>query len=229
MPTFVRPGPLCVTQCPPDELPDSPQSARSRGLNLSPGFRGFDGTPERAIPEQSTGINNSTKPTSTQSRHREANEAALVNKNVKAFLAAIAWAEGGDYDFMFGAVKGKRDDPWRFKDFSTHPGFGYKGKSSASGRYQIVKGTWKEKGRLMGLEDFSPHTQDLMAVELLRSARALEAVIAGDLVAALFRASLTWAALPQGPERGGRDPSQPFKSFEAFKKTFQTEGGVVKK
>ncbi len=55
------------------------------------------------------------------------NQEHLKNINVQAFLKAIAEAEGGGYDFMFGAVKGRKKDPWRFTDFSTHPGPGYHG------------------------------------------------------------------------------------------------------
>ena len=43
-------------------------------------------------------------------------EALLADRNVAAFLKAIAEAEGGGYDFKYGAVKGKRNDRWRFTD-----------------------------------------------------------------------------------------------------------------
>ena len=45
------------------------------------------------------------------------NEALLADRNVAAFLQAIAVAEGGGYDFKYGAFKGKRNDPWRFSDY----------------------------------------------------------------------------------------------------------------
>jgi hypothetical protein len=45
------------------------------------------------------------------------NQEYLKNVNVKAFLGAIAWSEGGGYDFKFGAVKGKAHDKWRFPTF----------------------------------------------------------------------------------------------------------------
>lgn len=52
------------------------------------------------------------------------NEALLNDPNVAAFLKAVAEAEGGGYDFKYGAFKGRKNDPWRFSDFSTHPGAG---------------------------------------------------------------------------------------------------------
>lgn len=36
------------------------------------------------------------------------NRQHLEDPNVRAFLKAIADAEGGDYDFRYGAVKGKK-------------------------------------------------------------------------------------------------------------------------
>lgn len=50
---------------------------------------------------------------------------------MSAFLKAIGEAEGGGYDFKYGAVRGKRNDPWRFSDFSTHPGPGFGGRTTA--------------------------------------------------------------------------------------------------
>ena len=69
------------------------------------------------------------------------NEALLADRNVAAFLKAIAEAEGGGYDFRYGAVKGKRNDRWRFTDFSTHPGPGFGGSTTAAGMYQITIAT----------------------------------------------------------------------------------------
>jgi hypothetical protein len=66
------------------------------------------------------------------------NEALLSDPNVAAFLKAVAEAEGGGYDFKYGAFKGRKNDPWRFTDFSTHPGPGFGGVTTASGTYQIT-------------------------------------------------------------------------------------------
>jgi muramidase (phage lysozyme) len=84
------------------------------------------------------------------------NEALLADPNVAAFLKAVAEAEGGGYDFKYGAFKGKKNDPWRFSDFSTHPGPGYGGTTTAAGMYQINIPTWRQHGGRMGLSDFSP-------------------------------------------------------------------------
>jgi muramidase (phage lysozyme) len=156
------------------------------------------------------------------------NEALLANPNVSAFLKAIAEAEGGGYDFKYGAVKGKRNDPWRFSDFSTHPGPGFGGRTTAAGMYQITVDTWRQHGGKMGLADFSPKTQDLMAVEILRSIGVIDEIKAGDVAGAIGPAAAKWAALPMGPGLGNRYPAQPFTNYEAFYQSYQSAGGTGK-
>ena len=115
----------------------------------------------------------------------------LKDKRVKAFLDAIADAEGGGYNIKFGGGK--------FTDYSTHPGASKGGKITAAGRYQINKGTWKELCLKLDLTYFSPATQDLMGVQLLRECKAIDCITSNSLDGALSHASRPWAALPQGP------------------------------
>lgn len=158
------------------------------------------------------------------------NEAYLSEPNVKAFLDTIADCEGGDYDFMYGAVKGKKNDKWRFKDYSTHPGAGAGGKTTAAGRYQITKANWTENGiKKMGLTDFSPHTQDLIAVEGLRQAKAIEAVLEGDLNNAISKAAKTWNSMPLGKGAGNRVAGQHYVKYEEIVSIFKGYGGMVSK
>jgi muramidase (phage lysozyme) len=156
------------------------------------------------------------------------NEALLANPNVSAFLKAIAAAEGGGYDFKYGAVKGKRNDPWRFSDFSTHPGPGFGGKTTAAGMYQITVDTWRQHGGKMGLTDFSPKTQDLMAVEILRSIGVIDTIKSGDVAGAMGPAAAKWSALPMGPGLANHYPAQPFVKYEAFYASYQSAGGTGK-
>jgi muramidase (phage lysozyme) len=163
-----------------------------------------------------------------KNKRLEENKALLENKNVKAFLAAISAAEGGGYDFKYGAVKGKKDDKWRFSDFSTHPGAGFNGKITAAGLYQINRDTWKEMGGKMGLSDFSPMTQDLIAVEILRTIGAIDNIESGDVSSALSHASRRWSSLPQGAGMAGRYPPQPYMNYDDFVGTYKTNGGSTK-
>lgn len=165
-----------------------------------------------------------TAQTSRLSENRE----ILKDKNVKAFLSAIADAEGGGYDFKYGAVKGKKKDPWRFTDFSTHPGPGYGGVTTASGMYQITQNTWKDHGiNAMGLNDFSPETQDLIAVDMLRRMDVIERIQAGDVPGAMPKAASRWAALPQGPGLTNKYPPQPYVSYEHFLTEYKKAGGSL--
>lgn len=157
----------------------------------------------------------------------EENRKYLADPNVKAFIGAISQAEGGDYDLKYGGVKGKKKDPWKFSDFSTHPGVGADGVTTAAGMYQINKKTWKEMGDKMGLADFSPGTQDLLAVEILRTIGVVDKIKDGDIASALSAASNRWAALPQGPGKPGRY-KQPFVSYEDFAGSYKKLGGTVK-
>lgn len=79
----------------------------------------------------------------------------------------------------------------------------------------------------MGLDDFSPATQDLVAVEILRTVGALDAILRGDLAAALDKASYCWAALPRGIGLTGRYPPQPSVGYKAFAARFRAEGGAL--
>lgn len=158
----------------------------------------------------------------------EENSAYLADKNVAAFLKAIGEAEGGGYDFKYGAVKGRRNDPWRFTDTSTHPGPGYGGQTTAAGMYQITIDTWRDHGGKMGLTDFTPKTQDLIAIEMLRSLGVIDSIQAGDIARAMPQAAKKWAALPMGPGLANRYPPQPYVSYDTFLATYQAAGGSKK-
>lgn len=151
----------------------------------------------------------------------------LAHPNVAAFLKAIAAAEGGGYDFKYGALKGRENDRWRFTDMSTHPGPGIDGRSTAAGMYQITRPTWQHHGAKLGLRDFSPRTQDLIAVEILRSLGVINAIKAGDIADVMPKIARTWAALPKGPGQGNHYPSQRYMKFDDFLATYQAEGGQV--
>lgn len=152
----------------------------------------------------------------------------LKNANIQAFLKAVADAEGGGYDFKYGAVKGKKNDRWRFTDYSTHPGPGSGGVTTASGMYQINKITWQDHGeRRMGLTDFTPETQDLIAVSMLQGLGVIEKIKDGDIEAGVSQASKQWAALPEGRGKTGRY-NQPYVEFERFDAAYKAAGGTTK-
>ncbi|RQH04252.1 paar repeat-containing protein [Paraburkholderia dinghuensis] len=121
---------------------------------------------------------------SRQKTRRDENEEYLKNANVKAFLYMTGKSEGGDYHAKYGWYPG--NTTWGFTDETTHPGVGKDGRTTAAGLYQINNAAWTEHGKkAMGLDDFSPHTQDLIAVEDIRKHNVLDAVIGGDIKTAI--------------------------------------------
>ncbi|RII84352.1 glycoside hydrolase family 104 protein [Neopusillimonas maritima] len=129
-------------------------------------------------------------------------ERALGNPNVRQFLDVIAMAEGTDqhgYATAFGGGKiaDLSDHPRQLHDFTQTDG--QRNKTSAAGRYQFLQGTWDDVAGKLGLTDFSPKSQDLAAVELLRRNGALPALMKGDFDTAVQRSGQTWASLPSSP------------------------------
>ncbi len=175
--------------------------------------------------KQEASPNAASRPPSRSEALLATNAKHLAHPNVTAFLKAIAAAEGGGYDFKYGALKGKSNDRWRFTDMSTHPGKGIDGKSTAAGMYQITRPTWEHHGAKLGLRDFSPRTQDLIAVEILRSLGVIEAIRAGDIARIMPKVARTWAALPTGPGQRNHYPPQRYVSFDAFLSAYRAAGG----
>jgi muramidase (phage lysozyme) len=126
-----------------------------------------------------------------QARLRARAEAYLQDPNVRAFLNTIGYAEGADYNSLYGSP------PKTFTDFGKYPGRGLP--NTASGKYQILERTYDGLARELGLTDFSPHTQDLMATHLLIENSAMPWVLNRNFDQALANAAWQWGGLPQGP------------------------------
>lgn len=144
-------------------------------------------------------------------------EQLLLDPRVRAFLWAIRMCEhspaavygGYDYTEFYGGSQ--------FSDLSDHPvstgekegiplpremcvaaGF-VSGNcvSTAAGAYQFRIRTWDEMARIEPmLPDFSPQSQDIAAVRLLRETGAVESLLNNDIVTAFKKASNRWASLP---------------------------------
>jgi muramidase (phage lysozyme) len=85
--------------------------------------------------------------------------AAGLSHDQYALLSVISGTESPAYDMMNGGQ--------RIKDYAAHPGFiGAGGTTTATGRYQFVKGTWDMAAAALGLTDFSPASQDRAAAWL---------------------------------------------------------------
>jgi len=120
--------------------------------------------------------------------------------NRSAFLDAIAWAEGtprfGDENGYNVIVGGSL-----FQDYADHPRQSVwlpklQIYSTAAGRYQLLARYFDAYRVLLNLPDFSPNSQDAIALQQIKECRALPLVDAGDFDAAINRVGNIWASLP---------------------------------
>ena len=120
------------------------------------------------------------------------NYAELANNpKIRAFLDGIAWAEGANYNTLYGGGT--------FADFSRHPNRKITAgpyTSTAAGRYQFLYGTWSNIQRALQLSDFSPKSQDIGAVYLIAQKGAINDILNDNPVGALKKFGCLWAALP---------------------------------
>ena len=134
-----------------------------------------------------------------------------THQNIAAFLDMLAVSEGTanhpltknrGYDVIVTGLDGK---PEIFTDYSDHPFahgrpakvFNRRGeKSTASGRYQQLYLFWPHYRKQLALPDFSPLSQDRLAIQLIRERGALDDIRAGRIERAISRCRNIWASLP---------------------------------
>jgi lysozyme len=123
---------------------------------------------------------------------------AVNDPNVRAFLWMIRTGEGtanaNGYTTFFGGS--------HFSDLSKHPNVAHTGggyTSTAAGAYQFLYSTWQQLAAQYGLPDFSPASQDIGAVGLIKQDGALADVIAGRIATAISKCNKTWASLAGSP------------------------------
>jgi muramidase (phage lysozyme) len=149
---------------------------------------------------------------------------SVKEPNVKAFLQMIRHAEGtagpNGYRMMY---TGKL-----FDSFADHPRIvncatsnGTRLCSSAAGAYQFLTRTWNVLQSRLGLPDFSPESQDIAAVELIREQKALDDVIAGRFDVAVNKVKNIWASMP------GAGYGQPEKKLADLRTVYVNNGGKL--
>ncbi len=130
-----------------------------------------------------------------------------THQNIAAFLDMLAVSEGTanhpltknrGYDVIVTGLDGK---PEIFTDYSDHPFahgrpakvFNRRGeKSTASGRYQQLYLFWPHYRKQLALPDFSPLSQDRLAIQLIRERGALDDIRAGRIERAISRCRNIW-------------------------------------
>lgn len=136
---------------------------------------------------------------------------SALDPKISAFLSLIAWSEGTStnpltkddgYDVLVTSVEGKAI----FSDYSTHPfsnrdaAIIRKGppelRSTAAGRYQILRNIWASYSHQLGFSDFGHECQDSIAQELIHERIPLHRIVGGEIEAAITACNSAWASLP---------------------------------
>lgn len=143
------------------------------------------------------------------------------NLNVQAFFRVIRAGESSQGDEAYQTIVGGG----RFTDVSAHPRKrvyieSLKVWSTAAGAYQFLWGTWNECVEALGLPDFSPASQDLAALFLIRRRAALPDLLAGRVEAAIKKCAKEWASLPGSPY------GQPTRTLKQALSTYSAWGGT---
>ena len=134
-----------------------------------------------------------------------------MDGKLKAFLDLIAFSEGtgtstvtqnDGYDVIVSGV----DGPSIFTDYADHP-FARGGAvtvrhgpplliSTAAGRYQVLAHYFKAYKAQLNLPDFSPASQDAVALQQMKERKAVAMVEAGTVEGAIAACSNIWASFP---------------------------------
>lgn len=147
-----------------------------------------------------------------------------IGVNRKAFLDMIAFSEGtikyGDqngYNVIVGGIlfDSYKDHPRRLMTINS------KLKSTAAGRYQLLSRYFDAYKKLLNLPDFSPDSQDKIALQQIKECKALEDIDAGNFEAAVKKCAHIWASLP------GAGYGQHENKIADLKNAYQEAGGIV--
>jgi muramidase (phage lysozyme) len=146
-----------------------------------------------------------------------------MSPNLKAFLDMIATSEG---------TKGKGNDGYNvivggslFDSYADHPrkliwlkpGLA----STAAGRYQLLARYWDAYKKQLNLQDFSPESQDAVAIQQIKERKALDDVEKGYIEIAIEKCKNIWASLP------GAGYGQHENKIENLVAAYKAAGGTV--
>ena len=96
-------------------------------------------------------------------------------------------------------------------------------KSTGAGRYQLLSRWWDAYRKQLGLKDFSPKSQDAVALQQIKERGALPVIDRGDIRQAIDRCSNIWASLP------GAGYGQFEHKADSLIAKFKEAGGTVRR
>ena len=156
-----------------------------------------------------------------------------MTPNEKAFLDMIAHSEIGEkllqisdngYNVIVGSTA---SHPNLFTSYADHPrelitlGGKLNIKSTAAGRYQILSRIFDYYKSFLQLPDFSPASQDAIAIQLIKERKAIDPIELGQFELAVNRCATCWASLP------GSLYQQHTNSMDSLKTAYLNAGGVI--
>jgi muramidase (phage lysozyme) len=151
--------------------------------------------------------------------------------NRKAFLDMIGFSEIGPdllkvsdngYNVIVGSTAAEPD---LFEDYSDHPrklvnlrpGLS----STAAGRYQLLARYFDVYKNQLHLPDFSPASQDAIAIQQIKECHALDDVDNGNFSVAVGKVAHIWASLP------GSGYGQHENQLAALQEAYVASGGTL--
>jgi len=151
----------------------------------------------------------------------------VIDPNLAAFLDTLAYSEIGPkllaksddgYNVIVGGTlfEGYEDHPRKLVDL---PRLGIK--STAAGRYQLLSRYFDAYKDRLNLPDFSPESQDAIALQQIKECRAIDLIKGGRVDEAISRCARIWASLP-----GANYPGQHMQKIEVLRNAYAKAGGV---
>jgi len=160
-------------------------------------------------------------------------------QNRVAFLDAVAGSEIGPallkvtdngFNVLVGATP---EHPLTFPSYQDHPNvFNAALDSTAAGRYQLLHRWWADQvvnGKvrhgyktMLGLKDFSPLSQDKVALQQIRECNALPYIDEGNFRHAVALCAHIWASFP-----GADYPGQHENQFALLQSYYTAAGGSL--
>lgn len=165
-------------------------------------------------------------------------------QNFVAMLDMIAWSEGtsrfhgidasngldsdNGYRVLVGSILATTNHPevlHTFGDYSRHPNMlvtlSNTLSSTAAGRYQILYRWWSAYQAKLRLTDFSPMSQDLYALNIMREQGAFQFIRVGAFAQAVACISDQWASL------AGSQYGQHTNTMDDLQLAYTNAGGVL--
>lgn len=149
-------------------------------------------------------------------------------RNLDAFLTMVAISEGTElignhgYNCIVGSTI---SHPMLFDSYKDHPRIKVHLRpdltSTAAGRYQILERYFDAYKKQLNLPDFSPTSQDHIAMQMIAECDAMVEVMAGDVRKAITKCASRWASLP------GAGYGQHENTVASLQQAFTSAGGQL--